>query len=68
MQEININTSKETMFKQQQAEIQSRITDTDKRFKQAVVENKIMMERVRKENSEFQRISDEFEKINRTGR
>ena len=49
-QEININTSKETMFKQQQAEIQSRITDTDKRFKQAVVENKIMMERVRKEN------------------
>ena len=41
------------MFKQQEAEIKSQSAETDKKFKQAVVENKIMEQRLRQENNEY---------------
>ena len=56
------------MFKKQLADIRAYNEESNGRFRQLVVENKMMEQLVRKEYNEHLRIIDEFKKINRTGR
>lgn len=67
-QEYEHSAQRDKMFRQQFEDLKKYNEETNVRFRQTVVDNKAMEEKLRKEVNESARLKDELSKCTRTGR